>query len=449
MMTANEKRELYMNAYLAHKDEVDARIESGIEKNRKGYCKLRVTDADGKPAAGRKLRVTQTRHDFKYGANIFMLDEFESAADNETFRRVFKEYFNLATVPFYWDTLEPVKGHPRYAKNSEKIYRRPAPELCMEYCEENGITPKLHCLVYDKFVPEWLAKLPLDEVKAKYEERFAEIAKRFSGRMFEFEVINEVLCEKDWKFKTVLSEQRDVVEWAFRTARKYFPHETLVINEANPIRKLAAEDYRAPYFMLVENALLKGASMDKIGLQNHLFTGATARTPEEYETSLRNGVEMNDPMKYFKGLDVMAELGLPLEITEVTVPTFGETPEDEELQADMLKLWYSVWFSHPAVDAVVYWNTVDGYAYTAKSRLWMENNCRGGLWHHDLTPKKAALALKQLFHEIWHTDMELETDENGYAEFCGFFGDYEAAANGKTVGFGIHKNDSAVKSLTL
>ena len=402
-MTAQEKRELYMKAYNEHKDEVDARIADGIEKNRKGWCKVRLTDENGKPVAGKKIKLTQKTHDFKYGANIFMLDEFKDEADNAEYRSFFKEYFNLATVPFYWDGLEPVEGKPRYDKDSEKVYRRPAPELCMEYCEENGITPKLHCLVYESWTPDWLIKLPLDEVKKKYEERFRQISERFSGRMLEFEVINELLCEQQWNHKTALSEERDIVEWSFNTARKYFPNETLVINEGNPIQDLARSDYRQPYFMMIENALLKGVQIDKIGLQNHLFTGISAHTPEEYDNSVRWDVKMNNPMTHFKGLDIIAELELPLEFTEVTVPTFGDTEEDEELQADMLKLWYSVWFSHPAVDTIVYWNTVDGTAYAGNSN-WNENNCRGGLFHHDLTPKKSALMLKRLFGEIWLTD---------------------------------------------
>lgn len=448
MMTAKEKRELYMKAYNEHKDEVDARIAAGIEKNRKGWCKVRLTDENGKPVSGKKIKLTQKTHDFKYGANIFMLDEFKDDADNAEYRRFFKEYFNLATVPFYWDGLEPVCGKPRYDKDSEKVYRRPAPELCVEYCEENGIIPKLHCLVYDKFVPDWLVQLPLDEVKKKYEERFRQISERFSGRMLEFEVINEVLCEQWWNYKTALSEERDIVEWSFNTARKYLPDETLVINDGNPIQDLARAGYRQPYFMMIENALLKGVKIDKIGLQNHLFTGATSHTPEEYEKSVRSGVEMNNPTLYFKGLDVIAELGLPLEITEVTVPTFGDTAEDEELQADMLKLWYSVWFSHPAVDTVVYWNTVDGYAYTGNSN-WMENNCRGGLLHHDLTPKKSAIMLRKLFGEIWHTDLELTTDKNGYVVFRGFFGEYTAKAEGKEFEIAIHKNESSSFELSL
>ena len=447
-MTAQEKRELYMKAYNEHKDEVDARIADGIEKNRKGWCKVRLTDENGKPVAGKKIKLTQKTHDFKYGANIFMLDEFKDEADNAEYRRFFKEYFNLATVPFYWKDLEPTEGKPRYDKDSEKVYRRHAPELCMEYCDENGITPKLHCLVYESWTPDWLIKLPLDEVKKKYEERFRQISERFSGRMLEFEVINELLCEQQWNHKTALSEERDIVEWSFNTARKYFPNETLVINEGNPIQDLARLDYRQPYFMMIENALLKGVQIDKIGLQNHLFTGISAHTPEEYDNSVRWDVKMNNPMTHFKGLDIIAELGLPLEFTEVTVPTFGDTEEDEELQADMLKLWYSVWFSHPAVDTIVYWNTVDGSAYAGNSN-WNENKCRGGLFHHDLTPKKSALMLKRLFGEIWHTDLELTTDKNGYVEFRGFYGDYTVETDEAKFEIGLHKNEGNSFELSL
>lgn len=445
-MNIKELRELYFKAYNDNKDYVDTRIAEGIEKHRKGACRIRFTDDEGKPLANKNVKLTQKTHDFKYGANIFMLDEFKEEEYNKEYRRFFKEYFNLATVPFYWGDLEPEEGKPRYPANSPKIYRRPAPDLCVDYCEENGIMPKLHCLVYDKFIPKWLHDLPLDEVKAKYEERFRQIAERYSGRMFEFEVINEVLCEEHWPYKSVLSEERDIIEWSFETARKYFPDEVLVINEGNPIQKLAQEDYRTPYFMMVENALLNGAEIDKIGLQNHFFAGAGCQTPEAFDRDLKSDgwLKMNDPMTYFKGLDVMAELGLPLELTEVTVPTFGDGEEAEELQADMLRLWYSVWFSHPAVDSVVYWNTVDGYAYVVSdgTRCWNENNCRGGLWHKDLTPKKSAEMLKRLFDEEWHTDLELTTDANGYVDFRGFFGEYDGEIDGMDFDFEIHKNDN-------
>ena len=88
---------------------------------------------------------------------------------------------------------------------------------------------------------------------------------------------------------------------------------------------------------------------------------------------------MVDPAKILKGLDVIAELGLPLEMTEVTLPTFGETEEDEELQADLIELLYSVWFSHPAMQDIVYWNVPDGYAYDDGSGDWNEQMPRRSL----------------------------------------------------------------------
>lgn len=70
---------------------------------------------------------------------------------------------------------------------------------------------------------------------------------------------------------------------------------------------------------------------------------------------------------------------------------------------------------------------------------WDENRVRGGLFCHDLTPKKSALMLKKLMTEIWHTEEDLITDESGYVEFRGFYGEYEAIVEERTIQFGIHK----------
>lgn len=440
MLDPKENRKIWMKYAEESKDLLEGRAADAIEKYRKGWCKLRFVDAEGKPIAGKKVTVNQATHDFKYGANIFMLDEFQSPEDNAIYRENFKKYFNLATVPFYWDGLEPTEGKPRFAKNSEKVYRRPAPELCVEYCEESGIDAKLHCLVYDKFIPDWLPKSDMVAMEKLYEERFKQISERYAGRLFEFEVINELLSEAGWKEQSVISEKRDIVEWAFGLARKYFPNDVLVFNEGNPINPAAIHDYRNTYFMMLENALLKGVEIDKIGLQHHEFRGVHATTADEYEASVKKGGKMFDPYELFKGLDVFAELGLPLELTEVTVPTFGETEADEELQADLLEVLYTVCFGHPSVDTVVYWNVPEGYAYTGQGTNWNENQCRGGLWHHDLTPKKSAERLWELFNKKWHTDLELTTDENGYIEFRGFYGDYIAEIDDSAADFGIHKN---------
>ena len=360
MLNSAENRKIWMKAAEENRELLEGRVKNDIEKYRKGWCKLRFKDVNGKPLKNAKIKVSQLSHDFGFGANIFMLDEFGDEEYNQRYRDEFKKYFNLATVPFYWDGLEPEKGKPRYGKDSPKVWRRPAPELCTEYCEENGIMPKLHCLVYDKFIPEWLPRDNMSEMENLYEERFRQISERFSGRLLEFEVVNELLLEHGWNYKSAISSKHDIIEWAFALARKYFPNETLVINEANPIMGIEYGKYRNSYFLMIENALKRGTEIDKIGLQHHLFTGASCKTEADYENAVKRGDPMVNPAKILKGLDVISELSLPIEMTEVTVPTFGDTEEDEELQADLLELLYSVWFSHPAVRDIVYWNFPDG-----------------------------------------------------------------------------------------
>ncbi len=433
-LSKQEVRDLYMQKYESNKAAIDARIEAGIEQNRKGDCRIRLTDETGAPLAGETVRIRQLTHDFKFGANLFLLDELQGDAANQEYRRLFREHFNLATLPFYWNTLEPNEGHPRFAADSEKIYRRPAPDLCMDYCEQSGVQPKLHCLFYDKFAPDWLKTVDEETAKAILERRIREIAEHYRNRMFEVEVTNELFCVHDRQ--TALGSSRDIINWCFAKAREYFPEDQLTINETNPMPEIAAKDYYSSYFMLCDSLLKQGVSIDRIGLQNHHFAGVSARTQEEYDQTVTGNVIYNDPEMYFRALDVMAELGKPLEITEVTIPTFGETEEDEQLQADMLKLWFSVWFSHPAVDTIVYWNTVEGCTFATEG--WNENNCRGGLWHHDLTPKKAAEMLKTLVWEVWHTELELVSDENGYVEFRGFYGDYVAENDRISQKFGLH-----------
>lgn len=442
MLDSKEKRKIWMKATEENPELLQGRVKEDIEKHRKGYCKIRFTDNDGKPICGKEVKIKQIKHDFKFGANIFMLDEFAENEYNIRYRNEFKKCFNLATVPFYWEGLEPEKGKPRYDKNSPKVWRRPAPELCMEYCEENGITPKLHCLVYDKFIPDWLPADDMAQMEAYYEERFRQISERFSGRMAEFEVINEQLQVWWWTTGSVIVKKPDILEWSFNLARKYFPNETLVINEGNYLAEIAAQGLWHRYCLLIDNALKSGVSIDKIGVQHHIYTGATAADETAYENEIRNCTDLVDPAAVLKGLDVLAGYGLPLEITEITIPTLGDTPEDEELQADLLEMLYSVWFSHPAMEGIVYWNLPDGYAFDDKSGAWNENNCRGGLFHHDLTPKKSAERLCKLVNEVWHTETELYTDKNGYVEFRGFYGEYGADIEGAEFEFGIHKNES-------
>lgn len=447
-MNVNEARMLYLGVYEQNRSALDRRIADGIEKHRKGDCTLRLTGGEDKALAGATVKIKQTSHEFRYGANMLMLDEFGDDALNAAYRNAFHQYFNLATVPFYWDALEPVRGKPRYAADSEKIYRRPAPDLCFDYCKEAGIDAKLHCLVYEAFTPQWLHSLPLDEAKSAYEQRFEEISSRYADKLFEVEVINEVICSPRWKHYSALLKSPDLLPWCFQTARKHFPNSTLVFNEATRWHRIGKDQRYDAYPLLLENAMLQGARFDKIGIQSHLFVGKSACTAAEYDESVRMWAERANPLDVLTTLDTLASFGLPLEITEITLPTFGEGEEYEQLQAEMLRLWYAIFFSHPAVNTAVYWNTADGHCF-APSVTNDENRCRGGLFHHDMTPKKSALMLRHLFDEEWHTELTLQADENGIVSFRGFGGRYTASVAGLHADFCLKAGKQTESTLML
>ena len=441
MISIEEKRKIWLEKYESKRDLFEGRVAEGIEQHRKGNATVHLTDEKGKPLSGVRVKIRQKTHDFGFGAHLFLLDAFDTPEQTAEYRELFASYFNLATLPFYWDTLEPHEGAPRYAKDSPKVYRRPAPDLCLEYCKEKGIRPKLHCMVYDKFTPDWLPKRDMAAMEKAYERRFREIAERYSGKLCEIEVINETLESNQWTTASVLIERPDFNEWAFDLALRYLPNERLVINEgATQLAHLAAYKYQGRYFLQIARALAAGARIDKIGIQHHIFTGVRSRTPEEYEKAVREGSALVDPNIILGALDTLAYFGLPLEITELTIPTFGDTPEDEELQAELLRYMYTLLFSHPALEDIVYWNTVEGHCYDAgPGAEWNENRCRGTLFRRDLTPKPAAKMLHHLIHEVWHTEYEATTDENGAVEVRGFYGDYELEYDGKKIEFGIHK----------
>jgi GH35 family endo-1,4-beta-xylanase len=435
-------RKKVLELFEEQKELLDKRINEGIEKYRKGDAAITVTDENGLPIPNAKISVTQKKHEFKFGANIFMLDELETKEKNELYKRRFAQLFNMATLPFYWNDLEPEKGKPRYSKDSPKIYRRPAIDLCIEYCEENGIEPREHALAYEHFFPAWLKDASVEEVKAELERRYKEIAERYKDKIRTIEVTNEM----GWtNGVTKFYEEPDFIEWCFNTAEKYFPDNQLVINEYTNLPWMENCRTIDKYYAYIEANILRGVKIDAIGMQYHLFN----KREVEYE-STRTTL---NPESLYKHMDLYARFNRPLQITEVTIPAYSWESEDEEIQADMIEKLYSIWFSHKNVEQIIYWNLVDGYAAFAPQGDMTagENYYHGGLLRFDLSPKPAFLRLNELIHKRWHTKENLVTDNNGACAFRGFFGMYELeiSANGKTVKKIIDVSSSSDNLITV
>ena len=409
-------------------------VKENIEKYRKGDAKIFVVNKDGSPVKDAQITLNQLTHHFKFGANIFMLDELETEEKNRNYRDTFKSVFNMATLPFYWNSLEEERGKPRYAKDSPRYYRRPPIDLCMEYCLENGIEPREHALAYEHMFPSWLKDASVPEIKEALEKRFAEISERYADKIPTIEVTNEM----DWSHDsgaTAFYNEPDYVEWCFKTAEKYFPNNQLVINEYT--EDCWGDNCRATdkYYAYTEAAILKGARVDAIGFQYHMFY--------DRKTELDKSSYLYNPKCLYDHMDLYSHLAPHLQITEITVPAYSNEAEDEKIQAELIKYLYTLWFSHPSVEQIIYWNLIDGYAYVSdptpekirRSQGNMsigENVYYGGLLRYDMSPKPAFYEIDRLVNKEWRTNAECIGDT---LSLRAFFGKYELTvnANGKSV----------------
>ena len=407
------------------REETEKRIADGIEKYRKGDLEILIKDKDGAPIKGARLTLSQKNHEFKFGANLFMLDEMESTEKNEKYKKAFAETFNIATLPFYWNATEPERGRLRYEKNSPPMYRRPPIDLCMEFCEQNGIEPREHSLAYVSHFPKWLNDLSIPEIKRELERRYKEISERYADKIPTIEVTNELLWESKYVAVPSIYEEDDYLDFAFALAKKYFPNNQLAINEAPMVWR---ENARTTdhYYAYTEAAIHRGVRIDAIGMQYHLFY------PKNEIEKLASSKYLS-PEWLYRHMDLYARFGKPLQVTEITIPAYSNDPENEAVQAELIEWLYSIWFSHPAMEQIIYWNLVDGYAYVndpAKIKDSQgdmtigENVYYGGLFRFDMTPKPAFLALQNLIRKKWHTDTSLVTDTEGRAKMRGFYGTY-------------------------
>ena len=91
-------RKKVLEQFEIQKDFLESTVKANIENYRKGWGTLTVKDSEGNFIPDAKISLNQKSHEFKFGANIFMLDELETDAKNDAYKKVFAETFNMVSV---------------------------------------------------------------------------------------------------------------------------------------------------------------------------------------------------------------------------------------------------------------------------------------------------------------------------------------------------------------
>ncbi|MBC2603436.1 endo-1,4-beta-xylanase [Puniceicoccus vermicola] len=401
-----------MLAHLMTDDpQMDHRIAAGIEENRKGWGRLQLVSRDGSPIGRADVKLRQLKHEFHFGCNAFLLDQLPESEKNERYRELFSKLFNLAVVPFYWSDLEPEEGKLRFEKESPFIYRRPPADLVLEFCNEQGITPKGHPLLWHNFRPSWLS-CDETEMREKIHRRFQQISDRYADKIKIWDVCNEAQTLTVDERITHVPENH--VEYAFELAERYFPTCTKTYND-DRIWYRYSRTY-SPVYLLLKSLMQQGHKVDALGLQLHMFP-----------STFYNAFRYLNPRNLFNCFDLYGSLNIPLNMSEISITSrrdFGDGDAFQEIVAEKL---YRIWFSHAAMNGIVWWNMVDNTAAYAPlgDETAGENQLRAGLVNYDMTTKPAYKALHRLIHEEWQTHPEFEYNEGAKNQFRAFYGDYE------------------------
>ena len=111
-----------------------------------------------------------------------------------------------------------------------------------------------------------------------------------------------------------------------------------------------------------------------------------------------------------------------------------DTPKGLEIQKILATNLYRLWFSHPSVAGITWWNLVDGGAAPGGPSI-------SGLFDKNMNKKPAYEALDQLINHDWRTNLTFKAPKDGKISWRGFKGNYKITykdKKGKSVTLDYH-----------
>ena len=382
-----------------------AAVEARIQAIRTGELRVVVRDADGKPVPGADVRVEMTRSEFLFGCNIYILNPANTQPWQIAYQKEFADLFNYATLPFYYGSFEPERGKPQY----ERL------EAMARWCRDHGLERKGHPLVWHEVWPKW-APAAADEAIPLLRERVFAIIQHYRGLINYWDVLNEAnnaanfaergVGEGAWiKRDGAASVVATALGWAREAAGSN--QCTLLYNDFNT---------GEPNVQLLKGLQERNALPDAIGIQSHMHEGVWPLA-EVWKTCDRFAV-FNRPI-HFTELTVLSSMKKPSNVDRVPRGEWPTTPEGEAAQAEYVEKLYALLFSHPAVQAITWWDFSDRNSW---------RNAPSGLVREDMSPKPAYERLLALIRGKWWTNAGGKSDASGAFATRAFHGDYRITA---------------------
>lgn len=375
--------------------QIIADAKKRIERVRKKDVRV-IVMKDGKPVPHAAVSLRMKNHQFLFGAVCYAHGTFDHPGKEQRFTELFTKLFNYTMVPYHWNWYEPRRGE----------YKEPYTGNLVRWAAENGLKKKLHALIWHELCPDWVTD---ENVEEEYIRRINHLM-TMHGEDFDFlDLANE----------TTVNDRFDnpVSRWIRRKGPiEMMKFGTELVRAHKKDAKLLFGDWNVhgeDYFGFLRQMREADVDIDILGMQSHMHRDLWTQ-----EETLRV-------------MDRAAEFGWPIHFPECSICSgkpigqmsygagainqFSETEEDLYWQADFASDFYTLVFSHPAVEALSWFDFTE--------HRWL--NAPAGVVDDDLNPKPVYGALYDLIHRQWHSDADLRTGADGGCNARVFCGNYD------------------------
>ena len=231
----------------------------------------------------------------KYALIGSSLNQYQSDGSDAAASAVVRQHFNTAVAEncMKSEVLRPKENKFRFGLADEFV----------SYCEQNGLKPIGHCLIWHSQAPKWFFTDSLGQTVSRevmierIQKHISRVVGRYKGRIHGWDVVNEAV-EGDGSFRQspfykIIGE--DFIEIAFRAAHEADPDAELYYNDYS----MSDVGKRETVCRIVRNLKQKGIRIDAVGMQSH------------------NGLNYPDLTEYEKSIEAFAACGVKVMITEL------------------------------------------------------------------------------------------------------------------------------------
>ncbi|XP_054166508.1 endo-1,4-beta-xylanase A-like [Oppia nitens] len=265
-----------------------------------------------------------------------------------------------------WAALETSRGHYNFG-DADKL---------VAYAQQHDMKMRGHTFLWHRRIPAYAEALHGNkaELEKVVKEHITKVATHFKGKIYAWDVVNEVLNEDGSGNKLRKGLFLDTlgpsyVEEAFRTAHAADPNAKLYINDYGIEGKNKKSD---ALYELVKEWKAKGVPIHGVGVQAHFREGGVAST-------------LHENLKRF------ADLGLDVAITELNIRyKLPGSADKKAKQAQDYEKAFSACKTIPRCVGVTVWGFTDKY-----SNIFDKGYGEQELWDQHYKPKSAVNAVEK------------------------------------------------------